>query len=156
MNNIPSTTPPSHPDAEIESVITAAVAGGGALLQDDAALDGLAELIAKVEPLLAGRRLNRVIDLLSVVADTVDMSDAYMVEKLSKAVDDGVGAAWTAGNAARMASAQVSQMKETPTLIGLLRMAREPDVRRGLAFMLAMAGALGKQQAYDPIDYTVD
>src|SRR5258708_26509070 len=39
-------------------------------------------------------------------------------------------------------------MEETPTLIGLMRMAREPDVRRGLAFMLAMAGALGRQHAH--------
>ena len=61
-----------------------------------------------------------------------------------------------AGNAARMAAAQVQAMEETPTLIGLMRMAREPDVRRGLAFMLAMAGALGRQHAHDPIDYAAD
>lgn len=156
MNNIASNSTPAPAESASTCATKAAAAGTGGLLQDDAALQGLAELIGKLEPLLAGRRLNRVVDLLSVVADTVDMSDAYMVEKLAKAVDDGVGAAWTAGNAARMASAQVSQMKEAPTLIGLLRMAREPDVRRGLAFMLAMAGALGKQQAYDALDYTAD
>ncbi len=148
---IPETTPSSRP-APAEALLSQ----GEGLLQDDAALQGLSELVAKLEPLLAGRRLNRVVDLLSVVADTVDMSDAYMVEKVAKAAEEGLGAAWAAGNAMRMASAQVSQMQETPTLIGLLRMAREPDVRRGLAFMLATAGALGKQQAYDPIDYTVD
>lgn len=126
------------------------------LLQDDAALQGLAELMAKLEPLLAGRRLNRIVDLLSVAADAVDMSDAYMVEKLSRAFEEGVGAAWSAGNAARMAAAQMERMEETPTLIGLLRMAREPDVRRGLAFLLAMAGVLGRRHAYDPIDYTAD
>ena len=54
--------------------------------------------------------------------------------KLDKAFEEGVGAAWATGNAARMASAQVSQMQETPTLIGLLRRAREPEVRRGLTF----------------------
>jgi uncharacterized protein YjgD (DUF1641 family) len=47
-------------------------------------------------------------------------------------------------------------MQETPTLIGLMRMAREPEVRRGLAFLLAMAGALGRQHAWDPMDYTTD
>jgi uncharacterized protein YjgD (DUF1641 family) len=126
------------------------------LLHDDAALQGLTELMAKLEPLLAGRRLNRVVDMLSVAADAVDMSDAYMVEKLSKAFEEGVGAAWSAGNAARMAAAHMERLEETPTLIGLLKMAREPDVRRGLAFLLSMAGALGKQHAYDPIDYTAD
>lgn len=126
------------------------------LLQDDAALQGLAELMAKLEPLLAGRRLNRVVDMLSAAADVIDMSDAYMVEKLSKAFEEGIGTAWSAGNAARMAAAQMERMEETPTLIGLLRMAREPDVRRGLAFLLSMAGAIGRQHAYDPIDYTAD
>ncbi len=128
----------------------------GGLLHDDAALQGLQELLAKVEPLLAGGRLNRIVDLVSVTADLVDMTDEYMVEKLAKAFEETMGAAWTAGNAARMARTQVSSMQETPTLIGLLRMAREPDVRRGLAFMLAMAGVLGQGLAYDNLDYTKD
>jgi uncharacterized protein YjgD (DUF1641 family) len=79
-----------------------------------------------------------------------------MVEKVAKAFEDSVGAAWATGNAARMAAAQVQAMQETPTLIGLMRMAREPEVRRGLAFLLAMAGALGRQHAWDPMDYTTD
>ncbi len=144
----------STPDIPVPE--RASATGAAALLHDEAALQGLAELMAKLEPLLAGRRLNRVVDLLSVAADVVDMSDAYMVEKLSRAFEESVGAAWSAGNAARMAAAQMERMEETPTLMGLLRMAREPEVRRGLAFLLSMAGALGRQHAYDPVDYTAD
>ncbi len=129
---------------------------GSNLLQDDEAMQGLAELIEKLEPLLAGRRLNRIVDLLSVVADTVDMSDAYMVEKLAKTYEEIIGSAWTTGNAIRMANAQVSQMQETPSLIGLLRIAREEHVRRGLAFLLVTAGILGQQLAYSPLDHTED
>ena len=126
------------------------------LLQDDAVLQGLQELMDKVGPLLAGGRFGRIVDLLSVTADVVDMSDAYMVEKLAKAFEDVVGAVWTTGNAARMARQQVSSMQETPSLVGLLRIARDPDVRRGLAYMLAMAGVLGKGLSYDDLDYTQD
>ncbi|WP_420177849.1 DUF1641 domain-containing protein [Kerstersia gyiorum] len=126
------------------------------LLKDEAAMQGLAELVGKLEPLLAGRRLNRIVDLLSVTADLVDMSDTYMIEKLAKAYEETTGALWTAGNAVRMANAQVSQMKETPTLFGLVRMARDEDVRRGLSFLLAVAGVLGKQMAHPPLDYTAD
>lgn len=140
----------------IASDIPLAQPAAAGLLQDDAALEGLAELMGKLEPLLAGRRLNRVVDLLSATADLVDMGDDYMVEKLAKAFEEGVGAAWATGNAARMAAARVQAIQETPTLIGLMRMAREPEVRRGLAFLLAMAGALGRQHAYDPIDCTAD
>lgn len=127
-----------------------------ALLQDAAAMQGLAELLSRLAPLLAGRRLNNVVDMLSAAADMVDMGDAYMVEKLAKAFEDGVGAAWSAGNAARMAAARLEKMQQTPSLLGLLRMANEPQVRRGLAFLLAMAAALGRQHAHDPGDDGAD
>lgn len=126
------------------------------LLENDATLAGLQELLDKLEPLIAGGRLARIVDLVSVTADLVDMSDAYMVEKVAKAAEELVGGVWSTGNAARMASAQVSDMAETPTLIGLLRIAREPDVRRGLAFLLAFAGVIGKQHQHHAIDYDAD
>ena len=55
------------------------------LLHDDATLMGLQDLINKLEPLIAGGRLNRLVDLASIAADLVDMSDAYMIEKMAKA-----------------------------------------------------------------------
>ena len=126
------------------------------LLHDDATLMGLQDLINKLEPLIAGGRLNRLVDLASIAADLVDMSDAYMIEKMAKAGEELVGGVWSTGNAARMASAQVSDMKETPSMMGLIRMTREPAVRRGLAFLLAFAGVIGKQHSYQPLDYDVD
>lgn len=117
---------------------------------------GLQDLINKLEPLIAGGRLNRLVDLASVAADLVDMSNEYMIEKITKAGEDMMGAAWATGNAARMASAQVSDMKDAPTLMGLVRMAREPEVRRGLAFLLAFAGVIGKMNSYQPLDYDAD
>lgn len=129
---------------------------GAGLLNSEEALEGLQELIEKLEPLLAGRRLNRLIDLASVTADLVDMTDAYTVEKVMKAGDEGIGAVWTLGNAARMAAAQVSTVKGPPSLLGLLRMTRQAEVRRGLAFSLALAGILGRQFSYDEIDPTIE
>lgn len=142
--------------AQEESAPQTATSQIDRLLQDDATLQGLQELIEKIEPLIAGGRLNRLVDLMSVTADLVDMSDEYMIEKLAKAFEDTMGAAWTAGNAARMARQQVTGMKETPSLVGLLRIAREPSVRRGLTYMLAMAGVLGQGLSYDDLDYTED
>ncbi len=126
------------------------------MLQNDASMQGLQELIDKLEPLLAGGRLTRMVDLLSVVCDLVDMSDDYMLEKLVRGVDDAVGGAWTMGNAARMARVQVSQMQEPPSMVGLLRMARQPDARRGLAWLFTTAAVLGKGMRYDPVDDTED
>ncbi|HLS21438.1 MAG TPA: DUF1641 domain-containing protein [Paenalcaligenes sp.] len=127
-----------------------------ALIQDDATLAGLQELIDKLEPLIAGGRLHRLVDIASIAADLVDMSDKYMVEKLAKAGEELVGGTWAVGNAARMASTQLRDMEQTPSLIGLLRLAREPDVRRGLTFLLLFASVIGKTHRYQDLDYTTE
>lgn len=127
-----------------------------AVLGNEAALQGLEDLMAKVAPLLAGDRLNKLVDLASVTADVVDMTDAYMVEKMAKAFDDVTGAVWTAGNAARMAQAEVADMKEPPSIMGLWRLARDPEVRRGLAFLFTVAGVLGKGMSTPPLDGTAE
>lgn len=133
---------------------TAASKSIDALIQDDATLVGLQELIEKLEPLIAGGRLHRLVDLASIAADLVDMSDKYMVEKLAKAGEELVGGTWALGNAARMAGTQLRALEETPSLIGLLRLAREPEVRRGLTFLLLFAGVIGKTHGYQDLDYT--
>ncbi len=115
------------------------------LLTNPDAQAGLEELIQKLEPLLAGRRLNRIVDLMSVTADVVDMTDDYMIEKLCKSYEEVIGGAWTTGNIVRMASNEVRQMEEPPTLWSLVKTAKDPEVRRGLAFMLMMARGIGKQ-----------
>lgn len=117
------------------------------LLTNPDAQAGLEELIQKLEPLLAGRRLNRIVDLMSVTADVVDMTDDYMIEKLCKSYEEVIGGAWTAGNIVRMASNDVRQMEEPPTLWSLVKTAKDPEVRRGLAFMLMMARGIGKQMS---------
>lgn len=106
---------------------------------------GLTELIGKVEPLLAGRRLNRIVDVMSVTADVVDMTDDYMVEKLCKGYEEAIGGIWNAGNLARMAGNEVRHMEEAPSVWGLVKMAKDPEVRRGIAFLMLMAKGIGSQ-----------
>ena len=48
-----------------------------------AASAGLDELINKLEPLLAGGRLNRVVELMSILADVVDIADTHMIDHAS-------------------------------------------------------------------------
>lgn len=110
-----------------------------------AASEGLKEVVEKLDPLLAGRRLNRIVDLMSVIADVVDMTDDYMLEKLAKGYEESIGGLWNAGNIVRMASNEVAHMKEVPGLIGLLKEANSPDARRGLMVLITAAKILGKQ-----------
>ncbi|HRL20139.1 MAG TPA: DUF1641 domain-containing protein [Alcaligenes sp.] len=147
-------------DTGLEPGLAAAAAqaptGLQALLGEDPGVKGLEELLAKIEPLLAGGRLNRLVDVASLMADLVDMTDDYMVEKLARSLEEGTGAVWAAGNAARMAADQVRAIEQTPSLMGLLRLAKEPDVRRGLTFFLVAAGVMGKQMRYQNLDHTGD
>lgn len=113
-------------------------------LLDEATQKGLSELLGKVAPLIQGKRLDNIVDLLSLVSDGVDMFDDAMVQKLMKNYEELTGAAWGLGNAARFAAAQTSS-SSPPGLFGLLRMARQENVRRGLAFTLTFLSVIGGQ-----------
>lgn len=113
-------------------------------LLDPATEKGLTELLLKVAPLIQGKRFDNVVDLLSLVSDGVDMVDDAMVQKLMKGYEELVGAAWSLGNAARFAAAQTA-VASPPGLFGLLRMAGQEDVRRGLTFALHFLSVIGRQ-----------
>lgn len=113
----------------------------------DATLARLEALLATTDPLMAGQRLNHLVDWLSVLADAEDLVDSSMIENFVQNADEGLGALWTTANAVRLASSQVGQMETPPSLVGLLRMTRRPEVRRGLAFMLLTLEILGRSTA---------
>lgn len=118
-----------------------------------AASAGLDELMTKLEPLLAGGRLNRVVELMSMLADVVDITDTHMIDQSMIAFEEAMDGYWSVSNAARVAGNQVRRMQEPPSTLGLMRMAGKPEVRRGLAFMLATADVLGRGRlAYDSSD----
>ena len=110
----------------------------------DATLARLEVLLTKTDPLMAGQRLDHLVDWLSLLADTEDLVDSNMIENIVQNADEAIGALWNAGNAARLASSQISQMETPPSLVGLLRITRRPEVRRGLAFMLLTLEAIGR------------
>jgi len=110
--------------------------------------EGLNDLMTKIEPLIQGRRLHNIVDILSFISDTIDMSDDAMIQKMMKTTDDAVGAAWTLGNAARYAAVQTANTSP-PSLLGLLKAAGDEDVRRGLQFGLIFLSILGKQMCVD-------
>lgn len=119
-----------------------------AIIIDEATERGVQHLIDKAAPLLQGQRFDNVIDLLSLLSDAVDMSDDAMIQKLMKAYEEGVGAAWSLGNAARYAQNQASNTPP-PSLLGLVRAAGDEDVRRGLHFAIRFLGVLGRQMKDD-------
>jgi len=126
----------------------------GSLTVSDVTVARLEALLAKTDPLMAGQRLNHLVDLLSVLSDAEELVDTGVIENAVQNADEAIGAMWTAGNAVRLASSQMSQMETPPSLVGLLRITRRPEVRRGLAFMLLTLEALGRSSGPSPSEPT--
>ncbi len=115
-------------------------------LNDPATVQGIADLVGKLAPLLQGQRLHNLVDLLSAVSDVVDMADDAMIQKLMKGYENVVAGAFNISNAMDYAIAQAGAEKEPPTLWqALRRLNRDDDARRGLAMALSMLGLLGRQ-----------
>lgn len=137
--------------ATAETPATAELAKSLAIL-DPATEQGLMELLEKIAPLLQGRRFHNLVDLASLASDGVDMFDDAMIQKLMKAYEEGIGAVWALGNASRYSAAQVAMAGTPPSLFGLLRLAGNEDVRRGLHFALTFLSVVGRQMKDDAVE----
>jgi len=127
----------------------AAESGSGALKMDAATQQGLEELLEKVSPLLQGKRLHNIVDALSWLSDMIDMADEAMVNKLAANYEQAIGGMWALSNAARYAANDAAMQDEVPSRLGLLRAAKDEDVRRGLYMLLRFAAVFGRQARSD-------
>lgn len=107
--------------------------------------EGLDALMAKLQPLIDGGRLDNLIDLLSLTSDIVDLLDAAMVEKLARLFENATAATWTVSNAVRMAHAEVAAAPEPPGVYALIKLLNEPDTRKGVAVVLKTLNVIGRQ-----------
>ena len=104
---------------------------------------GLTALIAKIQPLIDGGRLDNIVDVLSLVSDMTDLLDAAMVEKLARLFENATAATWTVSNAVRLAKAEVAP--EPPGAYALIKLLNEPDTRKGVAVVLKTLNVIGRQ-----------
>lgn len=111
------------------------------------ATPGLAALMAKLQPLIDGGRLDNIVDVLSLVSDMTDLLDAAMVEKLARLFENATAATWTVSNAVRLAKAEVAAAPapEPPGAYALLKLLNEPDTRKGVAVVLKTLNVIGRQ-----------
>lgn len=115
-------------------------------LQDPATLEGLSDLITKAAPLIQGRRIHNIIDLLAATSDVIEMADEAMVQKLMALYEDGIGSAWAINNTLRYASAQAAAEKTPPSVWqSLRRLNKDEDVRRGLNVAINVIAEFGRQ-----------
>ena len=103
--------------------------------EEMSATPGFTALMAKLQPLIDGGRLENIVDLLY----------AAMVEKLAQLFESGTAATWTVSNALRMAKAEVSAQSAAPGTLALLKLLNEEDTRKGVAVVLKTLNVIGRQ-----------
>jgi len=111
---------------------------------DAATQDGLIDLANKIAPLLQGRRMHNVVDLMSLASDSVDMADDAMIQKLMSGYEDLVANGWMLANAARYASNEAAR-QPVPSRLGLIKAMGDEDVLRGMNFVLQFLAVIGRQ-----------
>jgi len=126
-------------------------------LQDQATQEGFADLLEKLAPLLQGRRLHNIVDLLAATSDVIEMSDDAMLQKLMALYEDSVGGIWMLTNALRYASAQAAENTTPPTLWqSIKKFNQNEDARRGLDVVNNILAELGRQAAIKGQDMPED
>jgi len=89
-------------------------------------------------------RMNNLIDLMAVISDNIEMTNSAMVEKAVANIDNMATAAFVTENAVRYAKRE-NEKNEVPSLFGLLKLMKDDDTKKGLAFMLNLTKGIGKQ-----------
>ncbi|CAI1966019.1 MULTISPECIES: hypothetical protein [Serratia] len=105
----------------------------------------LAPLLDKLQPLLAGGRLDNVVDLLSLLSDLVDIADNALVEKLAGVFEGLVAAGWEGGMALKMAHTELQSDPSSANFRSLFALLRQPDTLLGLMLVLRTLQIIGQR-----------
>ncbi|MGB8663479.1 MAG: hypothetical protein WCD24_01785 [Serratia inhibens] len=105
--------------------------------------ESLTILQEKLEPLLAGGRLDNLVDLLSLLSDGVDIADNALVEKLAGLFEGVVAAGWEGGMALRMAHTELQLDPPPANFRSLYALLRQPDTLLGLMLALRTLQIIG-------------
>ncbi len=89
-------------------------------------------------------RFENLVDLLAVVSDQIEMTTTPMVDKMVSSIDKMSSASFITENAVRFAKRE-NEKNEVPSLFGLLKLMKDKETRKGLAFMLNLTKGIGKQ-----------
>ncbi|HDW8036093.1 TPA: hypothetical protein ACG0X0_000879 [Yersinia enterocolitica] len=103
------------------------------------------ELLNKLQPLLAGGRLNNVVDMLSLLSDVVDITDNALVEKLAGVFEGVVAVGWESGNALRIANTELRLNQESVNYRSLYSLFRDRDTLVGITLLLRTLQIIGQR-----------
>ena len=104
----------------------------------------LEHLLEKIRPLLALKRLDNIVDLLSLASDTVDIMDNATVEKLAVAFEETLIPVWDLTTAFNMAKKEYLYPAKKYTLGATFSLLKNPDTLKGLTIVLRTLQIIGE------------
>lgn len=113
------------------------------LLSDEDKLH-LQHLLEKARPLLALKRFDNIVDLLSLISDSIDIMDNATVEKLSVAFEETLIPVWELGTAYNMAKKESIYQDKKYTLGSTFALLRDPNTLKGISLILRTVQIIGE------------
>ncbi|WP_262370305.1 hypothetical protein [Serratia marcescens] len=104
-----------------------------------------AALQDKLRPLLAGGRLDNVVDLLSLLSDVVDIADNALVEKLAGVFEGLVTIGWEGGTALQMARSELQLNPPPANFRAAYALLKHPDTLLGVMLLLRTLQIIGQR-----------
>lgn len=99
----------------------------------------------KISPLLHLKRLDNIVDLLSLVSDLVDILDLGTVEKLSNSFEDTLTPVWELGTAYNMAKMGAIYDDKTHNFRSVYSLLKDPNTLRGISILLRTLQIMGSR-----------
>lgn len=99
----------------------------------------------KISPLLHLKRLDNIVDLLSLVSDLVDILDLDTVEKLSNSFEDTLTPVWELGTAYNMAKMEAIYDDKTHNFRSVYSLLKDPNTLRGISILLRTLQIMGSR-----------
>lgn len=113
------------------------------LLSDEDKLH-LQHLLEKARPLLVLKRFDNIVDLLSLISDSIDIMDNATVEKLSVAFEETLIPVWELSTAYNMAKKESIYQDKKYTLGSTFALLRNPDTLKGISIILRTVQIIGE------------
>lgn len=104
----------------------------------------LQHLLEKARPLLALKRFDNIVDLLSLISDSIDIIDNATVEKLSVAFEETMIPVWELSTAFNMAKKESIYQDKKCTLGSTFSLLKNPDTLKGLTIVLRTLQIIGE------------
>lgn len=113
------------------------------LLSDEDKLH-LQHLLEKARPLLALKRFDNIVDLLSLISDSIDIIDNATVEKLSVAFEETLIPVWELSTAYNMTKKESLYQDKKYTLGSTFALLKNPDTLKGISIILRTVQIIGE------------